>query len=343
MKNLVIIAMAFFFAGGFGTVEAQQVEDLKRELAELETTMEANTKTRVSLEDQIAKLVTSGWNFGGVGAVTGNWAAFSDWALAENARDNMNVLGDVSLYGNYNADKFFWRNGVNMRLGYQRFEETIEESDTTGGTWDNSLDEIFLSSLAGYKISEELALSALFDARTTFGTFFDPAYISLGAGVTYTPHPNFAVVLHPATAQGVFVRSEAKKAEFGVGADDLGDGLYSFGDGAGVKLEFGAKIVVDYTKSNFLIPGLTYTGRADAFIPYGSSKSYEVFNVVTNTQYTVSEESDRNIQVNITNKLGYALSKYINLAVGIDFRYYKPEIDKWQMRQAVGVGITTTF
>lgn len=338
MKNLWIAVFTLFFAGMFGSVEAQQVEDLKKELEALKTQMEADEKTRVSLEDQISKLVTAGWNFGGVGAVTGNFAAFSNWALAEDARDNINILGDVSLFGNYNADKFFWRNGGNFRLGYQKFSEI--EGDTLTGNWDNTLDEIFLSSLAGYKISDELALSALFDARTTFGTFFDPAYISLGAGVTYTPHANLAVVFHPLTAQGVFVRSEAKKVAFGVGADDLGNGLYTFGDGAGVKLELGAKIVVDYTKSNLLIPGLTYTGRADAFIPYGSAKTYE-FSVADNG--FVETDSQRNIQINITNKFGYALSKYISLTAGIDFRMYEPEYDGWQSRQSVGVGLTTTF
>lgn len=315
MKNLLIIAMAFFFAGAFGTIEAQQVEDLKKERDEIVARQDVDSKRLVDLENQIAKLDADGWRFGGVGNVAGSLAGFNDWNFGQAFEDNINILADVSVYGNYNADKYFWRNGASLRIGYQKFDSDED--------WNNTIDELLISSLAGYKFSEEMALSGLLDIRTTWGSLFDPAYVSLGAGITYTPHPNLAVVFHPLTAQGVFVASEELRPIFTGDVDKS------------VKFDLGAKLVVDYAHSNLFIPGLTYTGRLDAFMPYAATN---VFNVVTQTL-----EEKRDMQVTITNKFGYAISKYINLTAGIDFRMYRPEFDGWQERHLLGIGLTTTF
>lgn len=87
---------------------------------------------------------------------------------------------------------------------------TKSESDATDG-FKPTADVFNVTSLFGYKINSKLAASALGEFRTSvIEKSFDPAYLDLGAGVTYTPIKNLILVFHPLNYNFIFAKDESK-------------------------------------------------------------------------------------------------------------------------------------
>ncbi len=300
-KKICMALTLLFFCGA---LTAQTIEQLKTNLDDTKKEITRLMDERDKLEKEIENQSASGWVFGGTGGVVFNSAGFSNWV---NGGDNSSTIaGSLNLYANNNQDRYFWNNTGQFKLGYVNnatgslFDSGIEVPDTislpslpTFDNWQRNLDEIYITSLFGYKLSEQLAVSVLGDLRSTFKDFADPGYVSFGAGLTWTPNNKLKVVVHPATWRGLLVQTDAKKVGFGWDVNDLEPNL---------KGEFGAKIMLDYKDE--VARNLFWNSNLSAFF------SYTDFN---------------NPEVQWTNTFSYTLNKFISLTLEHALRYYKPE------------------
>lgn len=269
-------------------LSAQSLQEVQSELEATKGEISSLEDKRAALEKQIEDFDLIGWKIGGTGGLGLNLAGFSDsWVIAKG--DNTGaLLGNLNVYANYNQDKWFLNNNGQLRLGYLNTVSNI--ADLWDG-WTQNLDDIYLSSLYGYKLTDQLAVSALADARTSFNNFFDPALVTVGVGVTWTPSSNFVLVVHPLTFRGTWVQTDEKKP--GYGFDDLSKNVQG---------DMGAKIKATYTDE--LLPRLNWVSDFTAFLNYGA---FDLPEITWN------------------NDFGYALSEFVTLNFGHTLRYYKPE------------------
>lgn len=269
-------------------LSAQSLQDLQKELDETKVQLTDLEKKRIDLEKRINDFDVIGWKMGGTGGLGFNLAGFSDSWVVGKGENLASLLGNLGLYANYNQDTWFWNNTGLLRLGYQRSATKVED---LFDDWARNQDEIFLSSLYGYKLTEQFAISALADARTSFGNFFDPGYVSVGIGGTWKPNNNLVVVIHPLTYRGTFAKTNAIKQ--GLEFDSLDDNF---------KGDFGAKLAATYNRE--LLPRLNWASNLNIFLAYADTDKPEI---------------------TWNNDFGYALTENISLAFGHTFRSYKLE------------------
>lgn len=231
-------------------------------------------------------------------------SGFDNWIVG--AGDNAaNLVGNINLYANNNQEKFFWNNAGSFRLGFYKAVSGLNFSidpnfEAPGifdkGGWSRNVDEIYLSSLFGYKLSPVLALSVMADARTSFGQFFDPAYVSIGAGITYKPNADFTAVLHPISFRGTFIQTQSLKVTSGW--EDLD---------TNIKGDLGAKLVIDYRRD--LWKGIVWISNLNAFLAYSDFE---------------------NPEITWLNDFGYQLNEFMSINLHYGLRFYKPETTRFQ-------------
>ncbi|MFI3320868.1 MAG: DUF3078 domain-containing protein [Rikenellaceae bacterium] len=158
------------------------------------------------------KVEDQAWKLGGNLSVSLNQASFSNWASGgENA---VGVAAQVNYSADYKADGHIWNNRLELAYG-------LNDTESIGSRKTN--DKIYLSSTYGREIAKNLYVSGLLtfqtqfangysydsDANRTFiSTFMAPGYLTVGAGLTWTPNDWFTTTLTPVTWREVFVLDE---------------------------------------------------------------------------------------------------------------------------------------
>ena len=240
MKKLSILLLLVFisFSGNAQTAEELKTAQApkKAEIAKLQGEVDA-------LQAQIDAL--PGWKYGAFGTIGGNIAKFNDWfsqGTPNVSSGNITVTGNA--FANKLEDKYFWRNSLNINLGWVKFDD--QDDATDDDSFREATDVFNISSLYGYKLTETLAASALGEYRTTIlNNFNDPGYLDLGIGATWTPIENLVVVVHPLNYNFVFSDNDAV-----------------------FESSLGAKIVADYTRQ---IGQIAFKSNLSAFASYKSS------------------------------------------------------------------------
>ena len=186
-----------------------------------------------------------GWKLGAFGTVGFNLSEFSNWY----AQGTPNVSsGNIGItfngFANLQQEKYFWRNALNVNLGWVKFDD--QDDPTDDDSFQEATDVFNISSLFGWKLSEKLAISALAEYRSTIlNNFNDPGYLDIGTGITWTPITNLVVTVNPLNYNFVFADNEAV-----------------------FESSAGAKILVDYTRS---FGKLNLKSNLSAFQSYKSS------------------------------------------------------------------------
>ncbi len=210
MKNF--FTLLFIFTIGISS--AQTLEELKTQKAAIETQLtpiKAETDKLLGEIDALNGKISAfpGWYNGSFGTLGANFIGRSNWfAAGANADAKIaNIMGSFNGFANKLADKYFWRNAGSINLGWQRLRAT---ADSKNG-FEPSADVFNVTSLFGYKINSKLAASALGEFRTSvIEKAFNPAYLDLGAGLTYTPIKNLILVFHPINYNFIFAKDAAK-------------------------------------------------------------------------------------------------------------------------------------
>lgn len=220
MRNIVcVLAMAMVAQFSF----SQTQEELKAEQGAKKDSISAIQGRVDAIQAKIDAL--PGWKKGAFGTIGGSLSQFDNWYSKGEPNSSAGSIGvTVNAFANLNQEKFFWRNALNINLGWVKIDD--KDSETDDDSFRSSTDVFNISSLYGYKLNSKFAISALGEYRTTIiDNFNDPGYLDLGVGATWTPITDLVVVIHPLNYNFVF-SSE--------------DTIF--------ESSMGAKIVADYTK-----------------------------------------------------------------------------------------------
>lgn len=161
------------------------------------------------------------WKRGGTLAINLSQVSLSDWAAGGDNAIGFNI--QFVYFANYKKQKQLWNNRLELDYGLNK-----TKSNGTRKTNDN----IYFSSLYGYKLRQDVYLSGLLSFQTQFAKGYDynndphtyisrfmsPGYLMLGGGLTWTPKAWFTATLTPATWRGTFVASKvlSEEGQFGV-------------------------------------------------------------------------------------------------------------------------------
>lgn len=155
-----------------------------------------------------------------------NWAAGGYGSISLNTY----IKGDR----NYKKDKLMWDNQLQLGYGFiQSYQDGYNKSD----------DKLILDSKFGYKATDKLYYSTVFNFRSQFTTgykdkvavsdFFAPAYMSLGLGIDYKPKAGISLNFAPLTGKVVMVKDPALRTKYGNAEDQFS------------KFELGAQLKLD--------------------------------------------------------------------------------------------------
>lgn len=235
----IIIALSLLVSG-YSAV-AQTEGELKKELGEKKASISQLQKEADAIKAKIDAL--PGWKYGAFGTVGGSVSEFNNWYLQAAPNNSSGNIGiTVNAFANLKQEKYFWRNALNVNLGWVKLEN--KDAPDPDDNFNVATDVFNLTSLYGYKISEKLAISTLGEYRTALleGSFNDPGYLDIGVGMTWTPIENLIVVAHPLNYNFVF-----------------SDGASQY------ESSLGAKVVADYTRK---IGSINFKSNLSAFLSY---------------------------------------------------------------------------
>ncbi len=240
MKKIVI-ALALFAGTTFAF--AQTADELKALQGPKNDSIAAIQGRVDALQAQIDAL--PGWKKGAFGTIGANLSGANNW-YAQGAPNNSsgNIGVSVNGFANLERDKFFWKNSGNINLQWVKLDNKDNPADDD--SFNGTTDVFTITSLYGYKLNKNFAISALGEFRTSIiNNFNDPGYLDLGVGATWTPITDMVVVIHPLNYNFVFSSTDA---------------VY--------ESSMGAKIVVDYTKQ---LGAVNFKTNLSAFQSYKSS------------------------------------------------------------------------
>ncbi len=258
MKNYLTLSI-FLFVAVCG-LNAQTIDELKTKKAELEAQQKEKQAEADAFNGDIAELakqieILTPWQTGLSGLVGLNFGNSNNWQANANPNSSSSVLNlGVNAFANNIKEKSFWRNTLTANLSWQGLDNDTEDDDEgTGFLADRNVDVLILSSLYGYRLNKDIALSALGDLNTSIFNFLEPGTLDVGIGATWTPSaiPNLVVVVHPLTMNFAF----------------------SGVDGVESQNDLGLKLKATYQKEFPL--GIVWSSNLSSFIPYSGTK-YDV-------------------------------------------------------------------
>ena len=237
-RTLLLFALLI----GMVSMNAQTKEELQAQKAEKQAVADAAQGEANALQAKIDAL--PGWRKGAFGTIGGSVSEFSNW-YSQGSPDNAsgNIGFTVNGFANLIQEKFFWRNSLNVNLGWVKLDDKNDPTDSED--FRETTDVFNITSLYGRNIAKNLAVSTLGEYRTTIlNNFNDPGYLDLGVGLTWTPIENLVVVAHPINYNFVFAKNDAV-----------------------FESSLGAKIVADYTRQ---IGAVNFKSNFSTFQSYKS-------------------------------------------------------------------------
>lgn len=253
MRNLLLyMAMTWLTIGALGAqtteemiamkeAKAAELTGLEAQLTELTGKVEALKTEVADLTDKITPYPR--WDIGARGNIGFNISQYSDWLSKESPNTNAISIGFTgNAFANLDQKKYFWRNNLNVALGWQKFDD--EDDPTDSKDFKVTSDAFNVTSLYGYKLSKTWALSTLAEYRSSLlHNINNPGFLDVGVGATWTPIKDLVVVIHPLNYNFVF-----------------SDGAFDY------ESSVGTKIVADYKKE--IVKGLNWTSNLSAFVSY---------------------------------------------------------------------------
>lgn len=289
MKKIIL----FFFAAFFTmNLSAQTVEELKAMQAEKSAAAAALQAEADALQAKIDAF--PGWKIGGLGVIGFNLFKNNAWYSIRQAHSSQNSIGlGFTAFANYDQDKLFWRNGltINMTKTDAIESENSPETETVA-------DKLGINSLAGYKLTDKIALSAEASYASSVLNFNNPGSLTISAGATWLPIQDLVVIIHPIGYQINF-----PDADFNSTA--------------------GAKIGATYTKE--IIPGVMWNTSLNAFLAYGEGDIKTVDPIVENG-YSRGEMSNWNWE----NGFGFSVWKGIGVGLNVGLAGNKQQVDAYR-------------
>ena len=278
----------------------------------------AQDATIKSLQKDASKTIKSadsnGWRHTGTLIINLNQGSLSNWA----AGGEQNTLGinGIFNYGiNYRKDKNTWNNYIDLALGFQ--------DATSFNRFRKTDDRIDLTSKYGHQVSKKWYAAALinfnsqalegfeYDSNKKISNFLAPGKLLLSLGMDYRPNPTFSLFLSPITTRWLFKQDPDFYAldKFGVAPFKK---TYN---------EIGAYLTAKYDKP--INKWALYSDRLDLFSNY--------------------KRNPQNVDVYFTNLLTMSFNKWLATTISVDMIYDDDVIQKIQLKEILGVGLTARF
>lgn len=288
------------------------------------------------------------WKIRGINQLNFNQVALSNWQAG--GTPSISISAVTKWYANYKKDRIVWDNNVNLLVGlYKEKGENMKKSE----------DLIDLNSIFGYKATEKLEYSLLFNFRTQFmngydadydtikvSNFMAPGYLTLSPGIRYKPVDFFYILFSPATVKATFVMDQelADIGAFGVDAAEIDTvtGM-KISDGSNLYFRVGAFAEIYFGKE--VAKGLSLESKFNAFYSYNERDGLEGYDM----------------DINWENFVNYNLNDWLALSLFVHFVYYPgqppvgvelvdgiPKIEagasrQGQIKETLGIGLTYNF
>ncbi|MEM9821034.1 MAG: DUF3078 domain-containing protein [Bacteroidota bacterium] len=334
IKKIFFLVLTLAFVNG---LTAQTMEELKAKKAELEASIGEKKGEIGSLEGELSNIdkeisYLAGWTKGVSGLVGFDLGKSSKWIANPNPSSSSSALSiGLTGFANRQAPKYFWNNKLIINKAWQDVDlSEADENEPNDGLFDNgTVDLLNLSSLAGYKLTEQIALSGLAELNTSIENFLEPGTFDIGIGATWTPIPNLVVVVHPLNY----------RVAWSADGDAASQGAA------------GAKFRADY-QDDFTIAGrkIAWSSTLTTFIPYSDKK-----NMVTAVdQFGVpilSDPDDPESPV-VTREAGLFEYTWLNtfsfqvwkgIGVGLNFGLRNAEFEFQDLQSFYSLGLSYTL
>lgn len=248
MKKILLIFTLAFLGWNINAQTLEELKKMKDEKAAIAAAKQAEADiVKAEIADLESKIVVlSGWRKGLFGGVGFNFNNSNNWQT--NAIKNLTssaLSGNVNMFANRQASKYFWNNSASLNLGWLKIDDKDIETDNE--KFQRNTDVLRLASLYGYKLNKWIAISALGEYSSSLFNFNEPGILDIGVGATLTPIENLVVVVHPLNYHFAF------------------SGL----DNVESTSALGAKLRADYTRK--FAKGVSWTSTFTTFLPYGSA------------------------------------------------------------------------
>lgn len=285
MKKLILLFFAAIFTLNLSAQETETLESLKAMQAEKKAAADALKAEADALQARIDTY--PGWKFGGLGVLGFNAFGNNAWYTIDAPYSSQNSLGlGFTAFANHDAKKTFWRNALTINMSKTNSKDNPDATEV-----ETIADKLGINSLAGYKLSDKIALSAEGAYTSTVLNFNDPGQLTLSAGVTWTPITDLVVIIHPLGYQFNFPSGDFSSTP-------------------------GAKIGAVYTKE--IIPGVKWNTNLSAFLSYG--KGDNTFNLDDDgNQFTIADGFSTAQMSNWVWENGLSFNAWKGIGVGINF------------------------
>lgn len=292
--------------------------------------------TGIAQEDPATDTIPNGWTRAGNISILFNQAAFNhEWT----GGGTSNVSGNVSLtYDfNYKHDKISWNNRLIAEYGITKNKDDKYSRKTN--------DRLELNSILGREIKESnwyysffLNFKTQFTSGYEFNTdlnpedegyrtevtkFMSPGYLQFGPGLLWKKSDNLYVNIAPATARLIFVNSEFTD----VGNDPALIAIYNENPYFGV----------DANKTSRFEFGASLSGYAK-FDIMANVTAENILNLYSNYL-----EDPQNVDIDYTLNLVMKVNNYITTNVTFQAIYDDNAVQGFQIREALGIGLTYGF
>lgn len=319
MKNLILLVVLVL---SFMTVNLQaqdtiSLEELKEEKAGIDSEIGDKTAELNELKSAAAGLqkqieILSGWQTGFGGTVGFAFNNNKRWAASPNPNSNSSSLAlNLSGYANNIKEKTMWRNSGILAKQWQDID--LDESEDDGLFDNGTVDLLNISSLYGYRLAPQFAITAMGELNTSLGNFLEPGTLDLGAGGTWTPTNNLVVIIHPLNYHFTFSGVENVDSESALGA----------------------KLRAEYNRG-FTVAGhdMLFTSTFTSFLPYGD-KTIAALN-------SEGETFDASLsEFTWINNIAFNLWKGIGVGLGWGLR--KAEFENQEMQSYFTLGVNYAF
>lgn len=323
MKKILFICIAMFSFGMLSAQEDMTLEQLQSKKTEVKAKFDAATADVTATQAELDALqkrinTLSGWRTGLTGLVGFNLAGSNQWIANPNPTSTSTGLNiGLTGYANMEKSKYFWNNKLIINKAWQKVDLT---GNNDSDFFDNgTVDILNISSLAGYKLNEKLAISALGEFNSSLGNFLKPATLDIGAGITWRPITNLTVVIHPLNYHIAWSAQE--------NIDSQGS--------------LGAKIRADY-QNDFLIAGrkISWSSTLTSFLPYNDKK-------------TLLDDIDKfGVPTGMTREAGlfewtwlntFSFQVWKGIGVGVNFGVRDADFEYSELQTLYGLGLTYTL
>lgn len=257
----------------------------------------------------------SGWEIYGTNTLTGNQNTFSNWIAG--GENSVSFIAKIDYEFNYRKKRNLWDNRAIMEYGFLK--------NKTNGTRKTS-DNLNITSSYGYLWKKNWYLTASANLRSQFapgydyGTnpktiksnLFSPAYVTIGVGANYNPGTNYSISIHPITSRTTIVADKRlqKKGNYGLEKDHE---LLYFEIGAYVGARYKFKVVEN----------VTYDNNIGLFSNYS--------------------RKPLNIDLVYSGVLNMKINNFMTTQLTLNVAYDEDQIEKTQLKQTLGVGLTYKF